>query len=44
MEPEVEWIDNSHLLIRYPSDGDAMTCSDNVGDIVVKCEVEKTGN
>jgi hypothetical protein len=41
-EPKVKWMDNSHLLITYPGGGeDPASCRKNVGDVLVKCEVEE---
>ena len=37
-DPEVKWVDNSHLLILYPGRG---VCLDNVGDVFVTCEQRK---
>ena len=38
-EPRVNWVDDSHLVIDYPSEGVYLnTCNRVVGDILVECK------
>lgn len=42
MEPQVKWLDDSHLLIPYPAGGtDPTFCRESAGEIAVRCEIEK---
>jgi hypothetical protein len=42
IEPEVKWIDNTHLLISHPEDiGYPLRCAAKVGEIVITCQANK---
>jgi hypothetical protein len=43
MTPKVRWLDDSHLLIKFPSSDEDrfVVCLGQIGKINVKCEAEK---
>jgi hypothetical protein len=41
-EPELKWVDNSNLLILYPNGYASSFCREQVGEVLIKCQVKKT--